>query len=206
MAYEPDNVFTNPNHDRVEMELFIAHKDMQGNGETLYYIGESIESLDLTFAVESVEKKTIAQRLPKVTYKEGGITFPVAFELMNGEPAYDALVSAGLYGLVDEEFDAIFLFGGIGVKESGVLVEEAPFAIKAKVKLALNTIGGAGGEKIKVTSEGKTTGDIQRGYMKLTGEGDTLNYDPDKRTWKMAAFNRVTKGNIGGLVIGGAAA
>lgn len=206
MVYDPRNTFKNPTHDRTEMEIFIAHKDMPGNGDTLYYIGETIEALDLAFAVEAVEKKTIAQRLPVVTYKEGGITFPAAFELETGHPAYDAIVSAGLCGLVNADFDAIFLFGSIGIKESTLVVADAPFAIKAKIKLALSSIGGAGAETIKVTTEGKSTGDVQRGYMKLVGEAEELNFDPEKRTWKMSAFNRVANPGIGSLVIGGGGA
>ena len=84
------------------------------------------------------------------------------------------------------------------------MVPDAPFAQKAKVKLTVTSLGGAGTEKITVTSEGRTSGDIERGYMKLEDSG-TPNYDPDNHTWKGGAFVRKSDLKVGDLVIGGAA-
>lgn len=204
MAYEPKNVFNNPDFDRSEWEVFIAHPDMPGNGATFHYIGEEIETMEYTVNTESNERSTIASRLPRVTNKDGGITFPAAFQLTKGQPAYDAILSAGLLGLVNEEFDCIFLYGNIGVKEGGSLIPDAPFAQKARIKLTVTSLGGAGAGKITVTSEGRTSGDIERGYMKLEADG-TPNYDPDARTWNASAFVKKSGFKVGDLVIGGAA-
>ena len=205
MAYDPTVAVTNPTHDRSEMEVFIAHPNMVGAGAILHYIGVGIETMDNTFAVESTEKATIAERLPTVTNKPGGITFTPTFELTPGQPAYDAILSAGLLELVNEQFDVLFLYGSIRVKDGGTVVQDGMFAQKGKAKFTISTMGGAGTEKITVTSEGKTTGDIDKGYVTLTDGGSVLNYDADDRTWKASAFTKKTDWKIGDLVVGEAA-
>lgn len=206
MAYDPTQAFTNPSFDRSEMELFLFHPKMSTSSDTAYYVGDEIETMEYAIAVESEEKATIAQKLPTITNKDGGITAPIAFTLLKGNPAYDAILSAGLLGKVNEEFDAYMLYGNIGVRQSGTLVADAPFAQKAKAKVTMSAIGGAGTEKISVTAELKTTGDIARGYMNLIGSTNDPNYDPDNRTWKTSAFVEVPGLDIGDLVIGGGAA
>lgn len=206
MAYDPTQAFTNPTFDRSEMELFLFHPKMSASSDTAYYVGDEIETMEYAIAVESEEKATIAQKLPTVTNKDGGMTAPIAYTLMKGNPAYDAIIAAGLLGKVNEEFEAYMLYGNIGVKQSGTLVTDAPFAQKAKAKITVSAIGGAGTEKISVTAELKTTGDIARGYMNLVSSTSDPNYDPDNRTWKTSAFVAVPGLDIGDLVIGGGAA
>ena len=205
MTYDLQKAFINPDFDRSELRLYIAHPKMPGAGATAHYIGVGIETMEYAIATESTEKATIAQRLPTITNKDGGITFPAAFELTKGQAAYDAIVAAGLLGKVNEEFTVLAVYGNIGVKEGSTLVDDAPFAQKAKAKIAMSAIGGAGTEKTTVTAEIKTSGDIERGYIKLEDGGD-VNYDPDTETWKLAGFVPVTTLDIGDLVIGAAAA
>ena len=187
------------------MRLYISHPKMPGAGATAYYIGVGVESMEHTIATETTKKPTIAQRLPTITNKDGGITFPTTFEMTKGNPAYDAIVAAGLLGKVNEEFTALAVYGNIGVKQSGTLVADAPFAQKAKAKSSMSGIGGAGTEKISVTAEVKTSGDIDRGYIKIE-DGSDVNYDPDEETWVLDAFTAVPTLDIGDLVIGAASA
>jgi len=205
MTFDLNRAFADPDFDRSEMRLYIAHPKMPGAGATAYYIGVGVESMEHTIATETTEKPTIAQRLPTITNKDGGITFPTTFEMTKGNPAYDAIVAAGLLGKVNEEFVALAVYGNIGVKQSGTLVADAPFAQKAKAKIAMSSIGGAGTEKISVTAEVKTSGDIDRGYIKLEDGGD-VSYDPDEETWVLDAFTAVPTLDIGDLVIGAASA
>ena len=205
MAFDLNKAFVDPDFDRSEMRVYISHPKMPGAGVTAYYIGNGIETMEYAIATESTEKATIAQRLPTITNKDGGLTIPAAFELTKNQPAYDAIVAAGLLGKVNEEFVLLAVYGNIGVKQAGALVDDAPFAQKAKAKVAVSAIGGAGTEKISVTSEIKTSGDIDRGYIKLE-DGGTVNYDPDDETWLLGAFVAVPTLDIGDLVLGAAAA
>ena len=205
MTFDLQKAFTDPDFDRSEMRLYLAHPKMPGAGVTAYFVGNGIETMEYAIATESTEKATIAQRLPTITNKDGGITFPAAFELTKNQPAYDAIVSAGLLGKVNEEFVLLAVYGNIGVRQTGTLVADAPFAQKAKAKITTSAIGGAGTEKITVTSEIKTSGDIERGYIKLE-DGGEVNYDPEAETWKLAGFVPVSTLDIGDLVIGAAAA
>lgn len=190
-----------PEFDRSEWQLFINHPKV-GTAGTAYFLGSGVEAMDYNIAVESTEKKTIAQSKPAVTNKDGGITLPAEYELSAGNPLYDALLSVGLLGKVDEEFNGLFVYGNIDVKESGTVVTDAFFAQSAAMKFTVSKIGGAGTEKIKITTEGKTTGNIRRGVVELGPSGD--NYDADEATWKMAAFREIPTLDIGDLVVVGA--
>lgn len=192
---------SNPEMDRSEWQLFIDHPKV-GTSGTAYFLGSGIETMDYTIAVESTEKKTIAQSKPAVTNKDGGITLPAEFELSAGNPLYDALLSVGLLGKVNEEFNGLFVYGNIDVKENSSVVADAFFAQAAAMKFTVSKIGGAGTEKIKITTEGKTTGNIRRGVVELGTDG--ANYDAEEATWKMTAFREIPTLDIGDLVVVGA--
>ena len=185
MSHDLTKAFKNPDGNRAEWRMYISHKAFS-DPEKCYYVGDGVESMEYANSVESEEKKTIAQRQPTVTNKDGGLTVPVAFSLTKGSVAYDAILHIGLMGAVNESFDALLVYGNLRVKEDGTLIPDACFAHKAKMEFTVSSFGGAGGETIMVTSEGKTDGDISRGYVSLGTGGE--NYDMENETWNMAAF------------------
>lgn len=184
MAFDFTKAFTSPDGNRAEWRGYL---NLIGKAE-VYYVGNSIETMSYSRSVESEEKKTIAQYQPTVSNKDGGLTIPVAFKLTPGDPAYDMIVQAGLTGAVNQEFELLLVYGNMRIVKEGAVVPDACFAHRANAKLTVSEMGGEGTEIISITGEIKSDGTIDNGYVTLDQAGE--NYDPDKETWKLAAFTK----------------
>ena len=185
MAFDFKKALTAPDGNRAEWRAYICRK----GEDAAYYVGNSIESMNYSRSVESEEKKTIAQYQPTVSNKDGGLTIPVSFKLTPGDKAYDMIVQSGLTGSVNDEFVALLVYGNMRVVQEGAVVPDACFAHRSAAKLTVSEMGGEGTEVVTITGEIKSDGTIDNGYVTLDEEG--TNYDPEKETWKLAAFTSV---------------
>lgn len=197
MSFQFNEAMTNPTLDRSEWRLYLLHPAI-GDGTKYHYIGDNIETMSYAVNVETTEKATIAQKLPIISNSDGGITFPAEFQLVKGNAAYDAIMASGLLGKVNEEFGGLMVYGNLEVLEGGTPIPDAAFAQQATLKFTISGLGGAGTELITITTEGRTSGDIKRGYVTLE-TGGVLNYDPDEETWVKNSFTEVVTFGIGDI-------
>lgn len=185
MPFDLSKAFNNPDYNRAEWRIYMAHSQM-GGGAKAYFLSNDVETSAYTVNAESTERATIAEYLPTVTNTDGGITFPHEWRLNPDQMAQDAVLAMGLLGDVNLEVDLLFVYGNIQVLEGGTPIADACFAQKSKGKFTISSMGGAGGEQTVITTEGKTSGTIDRGYVTL----DASNYDPDEQTWLLSAFTK----------------
>lgn len=193
MSYDLAKAISNPTYKRDEWRLFINHPKL-GDGTKFHYLGNGVESMSYAIDTESTEKNTIAQSKPIVTNVAKGLTFPAEFEITERDLVYESLLNMALLDKVNEEFDVIFVYGNVLPKVNGSIVPNAVFAKKATAKFTVSAMGGDGVAQIKITSEGKTTGDVLNGYASLTG------YSSADETLPTTAFTEVAF-DMGDLVI-----
>ena len=187
MAFNLEKAMTAPKYGREENRLYVKHPKI-GDGQKYYYLGVGIESLAYNIEIETEERQTIAEEKAIVTNKAGGITFPAEFRLKDKSPVYDGLYSLALMDKINEEFELLFVFANMGIKDGGTLVPDAVFAKSSKGKFTISSIGNDGTQPIVITSEGKTSGNILNGYVEVSG------YAEEPETWAGDAFTEVVNG------------
>lgn len=188
MAYDISAAIADPQHTRDEWRLYIKHA---ATGDTLYhYLGNGIESLSYAINTENTEKNTIAQPQAIQTNRFLSMSFPAEFEINNTDKAYDVLTKMALLDSVNEEFEVLFVFGDYAVKSGESEITGSIFAKYSKAKFTISAMGGDGVQPIKITSEGKTSGEIQYGYVKLA-DGSAELYDDENETFVATSFTQV---------------